>query len=183
MFASSKVLTALSFLAIASASPAARAPTCMPNFQGSAMTAYVQPSVTDIGVFEWRPVNAENGHISLVQTPVNDAFAQGEFLIEFTGQPENTHHIKQVADTERKLALGGKADGDLSFAVANSDGSQDFAISCESCPTNDDLSASKCVVKHPATGKCVSGANPGNTLSLAACDGSDAQVYYFRASV
>lgn len=89
-----KVFTALSLLTFVAANPVLLPRACKPNFQGRPLSIWRQPDITDIGVYEWRPVNAVGGHISLVQTPVNIAFASDEFLVEFTGQPTNTYNIK-----------------------------------------------------------------------------------------
>jgi hypothetical protein len=132
MIFTSKLVAALSLVAGAFASPILEARSCKPNFQGNPLTIYK----TILGdVYEWTPVNAVGGHITLVQTPADQAFATGEFLTEFTGAPENSYHLKYVAitssafhtrlnlgtprltaDTARSLQLAGAPGGDLSFA-------------------------------------------------------------------
>jgi hypothetical protein len=131
MIFTSNLVAALSLVTVAFASPILEARSCKPNFQGNPLTIYK----TILGdVYEWTPVNAVGGHITLVNTPADQAFATGEFLTEFTGQPENSYHLKHVifrfahtstnfslepprltADTARSLQLAGAA-GDLSFA-------------------------------------------------------------------
>ncbi|KAF9468813.1 hypothetical protein BDZ94DRAFT_1317400 [Collybia nuda] len=176
MFSSMKVFTTLSLLTFAAANPTLLPRTCKPNFQGRPLTIYKQPEITDIGVYEWTPVNAVGGHISLVQE--FDSFKKDEFIVEFTGTPTNTYQIKMVADTAHKLALTAGANGDLAFSVATSEvsASQEFAISCDVCAT-DEGRGENCVISHPASNTCVSGSKPGQTLVLAACDGSENQTY------
>jgi hypothetical protein len=94
MFPASKLIAALSILTLALASPILEARSCTPNFQGNPLTIY---KTIKGDVFEWTPVNAVGGHITLVHTSASQAFANGEFLVEFTGQPDNAYHLKFVA--------------------------------------------------------------------------------------
>jgi hypothetical protein len=66
---------------------------CKPNFQGNPITIYQTiPGSSD--VYEWTPVNANGGHITLVQEWQWHAFESGEFLIPFTGQPDSSYNFK-----------------------------------------------------------------------------------------
>jgi hypothetical protein len=96
MFFTSKLIAALAILTVSLASPILEARSCTPNFQGKPLTIY-NTIPGDIGkLFEWTPVNAVDGHITLTKTAVNQAFAHGEFFVEFTGQPDNAYHLKSV---------------------------------------------------------------------------------------
>ena len=133
MLSASKLVAALAILTAALASPILEARSCMPNFQGNPLTIYKTILGND---FEWTPVDAVGGHITLVETPASQAFTNPQFLVEFTGQPDNTYHFKSVtttsftfytltksqllrmvADTDRDLQLAGAPGGDLSFAT------------------------------------------------------------------
>ena len=92
MFSTSKLIAALSIITVALASPILEARSCTPNFQGNPLTIY---KTIKGDVFEWTPENAVGGHITLVHT--SQAFANPQFLVEFTGQPDNTYHFKSVA--------------------------------------------------------------------------------------
>lgn len=93
MMFTSKLVAALSLLAAALASPVLEARSCKPNFQGQPITIYK----TILGdVYEWTPVDAVGGHITLVKTPASQAFASGEFIVEFTGLADSTYHLKYV---------------------------------------------------------------------------------------
>jgi hypothetical protein len=95
-FASKLIAAALAFHTIALASPVLEARSCKPNFQGNPLTIY-QPIISDgNNVYEWQPVDAVGGHITLVKTTQNQAFANGEFLVEFTGLADNTYNLKFV---------------------------------------------------------------------------------------
>jgi hypothetical protein len=86
----SKLFSVLAILTIASASPILEARSCTPNFQGNPLTIFK----TILGdVYQWTPVDAVGGHITLVKNPT---FTNGEFLVEFSGQPDNTYHLKFV---------------------------------------------------------------------------------------
>jgi len=177
MIFTSNLVAALSLVTVAFASPILEARSCKPNFQGNPLTIYK----TILGdVYEWTPVNAVGGHITLVNTPADQAFATGEFLTEFTGQPENSYHLKLTADTARSLQLAGAA-GDLSFAPITWSGTtQNFGIDCDSCSLDSPDVGLGCVISHPATNTCVTGDFGGVTLSLAPCDGTFAQEFNFR---
>jgi hypothetical protein len=49
------------------------------------------------------PENANGGHITLHHTTESDAFAKGEFLVEFTGQPDNAYHFKSVSPSSLSI--------------------------------------------------------------------------------
>jgi len=176
--ASKLVLVSLPFLAATLALPTG---TCKPNFQGNKLTIY-QP----LGFgqeLEWTPVNADTqgGHIALQQTTANTAFANGEFLVEFTGQADNSYNIKMTANTNLRLA--GWEHGDLAFAPTTwdwSDKTQQFAIDCSVCTTTAADMGIDCVISHPATQLCVTGNTNGVALKLATCDSSSAQRYTIR---
>jgi hypothetical protein len=75
------------------ANPILSARSCKPNFQGNPITIYQTiPGSSD--VYEWTPVNANGGHITLVQEWEWHAFESGEFLIPFTGQPDSSYNFK-----------------------------------------------------------------------------------------
>ena len=94
MISGSKLVASLSLLTAALASPSLVARSCTPNFQGNQLTFYRPTSPGN--VLEWVPENANGGHITLRETTESDAFANGEFLVEFTGQPDNAYHFKSV---------------------------------------------------------------------------------------
>ncbi|KAF8076028.1 hypothetical protein FPV67DRAFT_1470116, partial [Lyophyllum atratum] len=158
----------LSTLTLASPTPSTLLPrTCNPNFQGQAQTIFVRPPVTDTGVYEWTPASISPGaHISLQKNDVNSAFATAEFLVEFTGQPNGSYRIKLAADTNRYIALTAGGGGALAFDIASgaSIPSQEFTITCTSCPSPDDRSDARgCTIAHPVSGKCITGSTDGTT--------------------
>jgi len=126
-------------------------------------------------------VNANGGHITLVEEWEWHAFESGEFLIPFTGQPDGSYSFKLVADTARAWQLTGAPGGDLSFTPVTFSGiTQNFGIECSSCSLDSVDVGLACVISHPATSTCVTGSTGGATLALAPCDGSPAQIYNFR---
>jgi len=150
---------------------------CRPNFQGNKLTIY---RGTIFGLLEWRPIS---GHITLVSTPQGVAFAKGEFLVEFTGQPDDTYRIKAVGDQDRALTRM-PATGVLQFQPIIWNGAikhQHFKIDCTSCSLNPPNVASGCVIFHPASNRCVTGLGNGNTLHLSLCNNSPTQRYTVRA--
>jgi len=180
MFFTSKLIAILPLLTGTLANPILSARSCKPNFQGNPITIYQTiPGSSDVN--EWTPVNANGGHITLVQEWEWHAFESGEFLIPFTGQPDSSYNFKLVADTARALQLAGASGGDLSFApIIFSGTTQTFGIECSSCSLNSVDVGLACVISHPATNTCVTGNTGGATLALAPCKGSSAQVYNFR---
>jgi hypothetical protein len=96
MLFTSKLVAALATLTVSLASPILEARSCTPNFQGKPLTIY-KTIPGEIGkLFEWTPVDAVDSHITLTKTTVNQAFANGEFFVESTGQPNNAYHLKSV---------------------------------------------------------------------------------------
>ncbi|KAF5388173.1 hypothetical protein D9615_000072 [Tricholomella constricta] len=168
----------LSTLALTHASPLlprASASTCTPNFQGRQQTIFVRPPITDIGVYEWTPESIFPGaHVTLQQRDVNSAFATGEFLVQFTGQPNGSFHFRLAAETNRYTALTAGAGGTLAFDILSETSipSQEFTISCTTCPSFDGeggTDARGCTIAHPASGTCIAGSEDGDTLYLADC--------------
>ncbi|KAG6833635.1 hypothetical protein H0H87_004262 [Tephrocybe sp. NHM501043] len=157
--------------------------TCSPNFQGQAQTIYVRPAVTDIGVYEWTPDSIFPGaHITLQTRSVNDAFPQGEFLVQFTGQPDGSYVLRLKAETNRYTALTAGPNGDLTIDIltlSSSIPSQRFTINCNTCPSTGETVAKQCTIANPASGTCIVGSNSGDTLRLGSC--SEAGVYDFQA--
>jgi len=93
MIFTSKLVAALSLVAVALASPVLEARSCKPSFEGNPQTIFK----TILGdVYEWTPVNAVGSHITLVKTTASQAFAVGEFFVEFTGLADSTYHLKFV---------------------------------------------------------------------------------------
>jgi hypothetical protein len=90
MFFTSKVVATLSLLTVTLAKPILSAHSCKPNFQGNPITIY-QPIPGNSDVYEWTPVNANGGHITLIQEWEWRAFGSGEFLVLFTGQPDSSY--------------------------------------------------------------------------------------------
>lgn len=141
MIFASKLVAGLAMLtSVALARSILEARSCKPNFQGNPLTVY-KPIPNDVNdVDEWRPVNAVGGHITLVTTPVAQAFANGEFLVPFTGLADGTYNFKSVtaissptfhaltnlltarltANTAHDLQLTGYPSHDLSFAPITS---------------------------------------------------------------
>jgi len=178
MLFASKLAAVLAILTVALASPILEARSCTPNFQGNPLTVYK----TILGdIFEWTPVNAVGGQITLLQTPASQAFTNPAFLVEFTGQPDNAYHFKMTADTAHELQLAGAASGELSFAPITFSGtSQNFGIECSSCSLSSPDAGVGCVITHTETGTCVTGNSGGATLALATCDGTFAQQFNFH---
>jgi len=180
MIFTAKLVATLSLLTAALASPIG---TCNPNFQGNQLTIY-QPLGFDQEL-EWTPVNAETqgGHLVLKQTDGNTAFAKGEFLVQFTGKPDNTYNIKMTVPTDHSVQLAGWEHGDLAFAPITwdpSDRTQNFAIDCSVCSTTTADMGIDCVISHPSTNLCITGNVDGVALRLSQCDGSSAQRYTIR---
>lgn len=182
MIFASKLVAGLAMLtSVALARSILEARSCKPNFQGNPLTVY-KPIPNDVNdVDEWRPVNAVGGHITLVTTPVAQAFANGEFLVPFTGLADGTYNFKLTANTAHDLQLTGYPSHDLSFAPITSGTSQNFAIDCSSCSLSSPDAGVGCVVSHPDTGTCITGNGNGATLALAPCDGTASQNFNFRA--
>ncbi|KAF8229394.1 hypothetical protein L208DRAFT_1402127 [Tricholoma matsutake] len=127
-------------------------------------------------VYEWTPINAVGGHITLVKTPASQAFNKSEFLVEFSGQPDGTYHFKLTADTAHALQLAGVPGGDLSFAPITWSGtSQLLGISCSTCSVSSPDVGLSCVISYTGIGTCVTGNIGGAMLSLASCDGTSSQ--------
>ncbi|KAG6919309.1 hypothetical protein DXG01_007442 [Tephrocybe rancida] len=177
-------LLALPTLLLSALTHAALLPrsTCSPNFQGKAQTIYVRPLVKIAAVYEWTPESIFPGaHITLQTRGFDEAFAQGEFLVQFTGQPDGSYVLRLKNETNRYTALTAGANGDFALDIltlSSSLPSQRFTITCNSC-SSDGSSASKCTIANPASGLCVVGSTTGATLSLGDC--SAAGVYEFQA--
>ena len=98
---SAKLVTFVALLATAFASPVLEAileavlqppsSTCSPNFQGQPLTIFKTRLAFP---FQWVPTNAVGGHITLVFTKT--PFATSEFLVAFSGQPDNSYVFKLV---------------------------------------------------------------------------------------
>jgi hypothetical protein len=89
---SAKLVSFISLLATAFASPILEARSCSPNFQGQSLTIFktelAQP-------FQWDPTDAVGGHITLDHT--STPFATSPFLVAFSGQPDNSYVFKLVS--------------------------------------------------------------------------------------
>jgi len=160
--------------------------TCKPEFNGFAATIYEPLFTADAVniVNEWTPAAAVGGHVNLVQQDAQRAFVANEFVLATTGLPSNTYTIRLVSQGFPELALSG-ANKDLAVTVAadsfpNPD--QEFSIDCTFCQspgTFNGPKAEECIIRHPATGTCVTGSKNGETLTLQQCQGSNPQTYSF----
>lgn len=88
---SAKLISFISLLATAFASPVLEARSCSPNFQGRPLTVFKTRLALP---FQWNPTNAVGGHITLsfTKTP----FAGSEFLVASSGQPDSSYVFKSV---------------------------------------------------------------------------------------
>ncbi|KAF8870231.1 hypothetical protein BD779DRAFT_1581566 [Infundibulicybe gibba] len=156
-------------LGLTSASPVApRADLCRPNFQSLAVSAFGYYNDHTERIKEWYAAPEEGSHVTL-RTAGPEAFKTAEFILEFSGQPSNTHVIKQVANTQRDLK------------ASTSDGTQEFSIQCQECNQYGLIDASFCTIVDPRTQLCVTGssADTGDKLAMKACDGSLGQQFGF----
>ena len=133
MFFAKLVASTIALFTLATASPVLEARSCSPNFQGVPLTIFK----TEAGSpFQWEPTNAAGGHITLTST--STPFAESEFFVAFSGQPDGSYVFKFVyiffpvllvgmdaefkpffknrltADTAHAFQLQGFANGDLS---------------------------------------------------------------------
>lgn len=84
----------LLFTTMTAASPALVARSCTPNFQGQAQTIYAHGN-SNANVFEWIPDTiAPGAHITEQDHSATSAFATGEFLVQFSGQPDGSFVFK-----------------------------------------------------------------------------------------
>ena len=91
MFSAKLIATTIAFFTFTSASPVLQARSCSPNFQGAPLTVFK----TELGSpFQWQPTDTIGGDITLQST--STPFAASEFLIAFSGQPDNSYVIKFV---------------------------------------------------------------------------------------
>jgi len=163
---SAKLISFVSLLATPFSGPVLEAPSCNPNFGGRPLTIFKTRLALP---FQWNPTNSVGGHITLnfTKTP----FADSEFLVAFSGQPDNSYVFKMTADTAHNLQLQGFANGDLTFQPIKFTGNtQNFGIDCFTCATTSDI-ADGCTVKHVQTGLCVTDNGNGSTLKLTTCTG------------
>ncbi|KAG6861201.1 hypothetical protein C0995_002828 [Termitomyces sp. Mi166 len=163
------------------------AASCNPNFQGHTQAIYALQSATG-SVNKWTPVPEANmgAHIVLRTLDVNPTMPEHQFLVQFTGHPDDTYIFRLHAQTYRNIALTAGANGDLTMGLldhSNITPSQKFTIKCETCPYTDASGATEakqCTIQNPASGLCILGSNPGETLSLGSC--SAAGIYQFQVA-
>ncbi|KAF8874011.1 hypothetical protein BD779DRAFT_1678959 [Infundibulicybe gibba] len=181
MFSTAFTLVAsLSILGLTSASPVApRTNLCRPNFQSLAVSAFGYYDDGTERIKEWYATPEEGSHVVL-RTAGREALKTGEFILEFSGQPSNTHVIKQVANSQRDLKASVAGDGHFVFAKS-SDGTQEFSIQCQECGQDRFIYANYCTITDPKTQLCVTGssADSGEKLAMRKCDGSLGQQFGF----
>jgi hypothetical protein len=68
--------------------------TCKPNFQGNPLAIFGTGNSPAPLALQWFPENIVGGQIALRLVRNDRPFANGEFLVAFTGQPDNTYNIK-----------------------------------------------------------------------------------------
>ena len=91
MFSAKLVATTIALFTFASASPVLQARSCNPDFQGVPLTIFRTELASP---FIWQPTDAVGGHIILTST--STPFATGDFLVAFSGQPDNSYVFKFV---------------------------------------------------------------------------------------
>jgi hypothetical protein len=87
---SAMIALALSFLALASASPLEVRSTCRPNFGGPPGLSIIN------GGQEWG-LASSNPSAGTTVVPETFNINNNEFRVEFTGQPDNTYLIKYAS--------------------------------------------------------------------------------------
>lgn len=88
MFSAKLLASTIALFTFASASPVLQARSCSPNFEGVPLTIFRTELASP---FQWQPTDAVGGQITLTSTKT-----PSEFLVAFSGQPDNSYVFKFV---------------------------------------------------------------------------------------
>ncbi|KAG7097344.1 hypothetical protein E1B28_004700 [Marasmius oreades] len=175
-----KLASLVSFVAVATiavAAPSARDAQCHPNFGGRTVSI-----VTKEGGMEWGHGTLQVERALTYQTIRN---GNGEFHVEFTGNPDNSYYIKAVGVPENNMYV---SQGPRSNILAWAEGvGPQWSITCGFCSPEEAWSfpggkfATDCTITRTGSGLCVreSTEGLGSFIRQYSCEGGDNEKFDF----